>query len=287
MFRMLRTKLLINLTLFAGSVVGLGLWAIDRVSPARHLYRRHPRENTAARTGRRADKGRWAAGLGSSSSPSAARRSRRARTNLPIRPLFERNLEIEPLNVTLPGEQEMADALTALFARYLTLTDRFFALPPEQKSERTRLYFTQLLPKFKDIKREADAVLVINQKNMEDEDERARAAAAASIRLMVLALLGARGHGDRLDVAFDPQANPRGQRGMTGGNLDRWCPCRPRRLGSWPRRSMHGRTIASSELEDRRPGCYVLKLPRRRRSLQPGGGGRFGRAVGGQPRGGI
>src|SRR5262249_28844390 len=107
------------------------------------------------------------------------------------RPMFERNLKIEQNNVTLPGEQELADALTRLHARYLDLADRFFALPPEPKSERTRLYFVQLLQTFKDIKHQADAVLDINQKNMEDENTRARTAAAASIRLMAVGLVGA------------------------------------------------------------------------------------------------
>src|SRR5262249_60243997 len=75
------------------------------------------------------------------------------------RPMFERNLKIEQNNVTLPGEQELADALTNLRTRYDALAKRFFALGPDAKAERTRLYFTQLLPTFRDIKREADSVL--------------------------------------------------------------------------------------------------------------------------------
>ena len=63
-------------------------------------------------------------------------------------------------------------------------------MPLAKKAERTRLYFTRLLPTFKAIKHEADAVLDLNQKNMEDESTRARSAATHSTRLMALALLG-------------------------------------------------------------------------------------------------
>ena len=64
----------------------------------------------------------------------------------------------------------MADKLTQLYARYLELSDRFFAPAARSRSERTELYFTELLPTFKDIKREADAVLDLNQRNMEDRE---------------------------------------------------------------------------------------------------------------------
>ncbi len=146
------------------------------------------------------------------------------------RPVFERNLKIEQNNITLPGEREMADTLAALFARYLELTSRFFAIPPTEKAERTRLYFTQLLPTFKDIKREADAVLLLNQKNMEDEDARARAAANASIRLMVVVLLGAAVVAAAISLVLsrsilEPiRAVTQAARGVTGGNLDQVVP---------------------------------------------------------------
>jgi signal transduction histidine kinase len=84
----------------------------------------------------------------------------------------------------------MADKLTTLHDAYLKLSDRFYALP-SRSNERTELYFTELLPTFYNIKREADAVLDLNQRNMEAENARARQAAAWSARLMILALLAA------------------------------------------------------------------------------------------------
>src|SRR5262249_21048539 len=133
-------------------------------------------------------------------------------------------------NITLPGEQEMADRLTAYWSRYSGLVQQFFALAPERKEERTRLYFTQLLPNFKDIKREADAVLDLNQKNMEDENAGARAAATGSIGLLVVARLVA-GAVASLIVAMLSRsilepigAVTRAARAMSGGNYDQVVP---------------------------------------------------------------
>ena len=60
------------------------------------------------------------------------------------RPVFERNLKIEQGNVTLPGEQEMADDLTTLTPATSRLAER--VLRPAARAgsaERTRLYFTR------------------------------------------------------------------------------------------------------------------------------------------------
>lgn len=110
-----------------------------------------------------------------------------------FRPVFEENLRRERANITLiaEGEQQMADDLSRLFARYLELAERYFATPAARPEDRRRMYFSQLLPTFQRIKGRADDVLRINQQGMEAMDLRARAAASASMRLMVVALLGA------------------------------------------------------------------------------------------------
>src|SRR5918998_1556891 len=107
------------------------------------------------------------------------------------RPVFEKFLAIERGNVTLPGEERMASDLTALYARYIELSNGFFALPPSDVEGRTRLYFHQLLPAFKRIKNRADDVLHANERTMERKDRQARMAAASSTRGMVVALVGA------------------------------------------------------------------------------------------------
>jgi signal transduction histidine kinase len=105
------------------------------------------------------------------------------------RPVFEKNLAIEQANITLPGEQQLADELSSLYRRYIDLSDRYFRLPSSDVEGRTRLYFSELLPTFDRIKDRADGVLDLNQRNMEEMDRRARAAASSSTRWMFLALL--------------------------------------------------------------------------------------------------
>src|SRR5262245_31609658 len=156
MFKTLQTRLLIGLTPLLAIMVGLGLWAVvmfSRLGNNIDVILRENYRSVLAAQGMKEALER----MDSSLLFAIGGEERQARDQFAeYRPLFERNLKIEQNNITLPGEQEMADTLATLFARYLKLADRFFALPPEPKSERTRLYFTQLLPTFKDIKREAD-----------------------------------------------------------------------------------------------------------------------------------
>jgi PAS domain S-box-containing protein len=230
MFKTLRTRLLIGLTPLLAIMVGLGLWAVVMFSRLGNnidvILRENYRSVLAAEGMKEALERMDSALLFAIGGEEQQARDQFAEH----RPLFERNLKIEQNNITLPGEQGMVDTLAALFARYLELTDRFFAIPPEEKAERTRLYFTQLLPTFKDIKREADGVLVINQKNMEDESARARSAAAASIRLMVVVLVGAAAVATGIGLVLSRsilkpiRAVTHAARGVTGGNLDQVVP---------------------------------------------------------------
>ncbi len=105
--------------------------------------------------------------------------------------VLEKNLRFEEGNITLPHERQLADELKALFSRYLVLAERYFAMPAEENQARIRLYFSELLPTFDQIKNRADMVLEINQRNMEVMDLRARSAASSATRWMVLILLGA------------------------------------------------------------------------------------------------
>jgi signal transduction histidine kinase len=186
----LRTKLLIGLTPLFAVLVGLGLWAAVRFHRLGGKIDLILRENY--RSVRAAQEMKEALERMDSALLFAigGRDDRARKQYAENRPVFEANLRVEQNNVTLPGEQEMADKLTSLFGQYVRLTDRFYALHPGSP-ERTELYFTELLPTFYAIKREADAVLDLNQKNMEDEKDRSRAAAAESVRLMVVALLAA------------------------------------------------------------------------------------------------
>ena len=104
---------------------------------------------------------------------------------------FEKALEVELRNITLPGEGEKAAHLQALFQEYRvslgTIRNSSFSL-----DQRRDTYFTQLLPLFQQIKTTADEVLAMNQKNMSDANEHARqTAAAARQRMVMLLMIGA------------------------------------------------------------------------------------------------
>ena len=233
MFSTLRTKLLIGLTPLLALMVGLGLWAIAMFSDLGNKVDLILRENyasvLAAQNMKEALERMDSAALFAISG-----RDDRARKQFAeFAPVFQKNLVIEQNNITLPGEQEMADKLTSLHGAYLKLSARFYALPP-RSNERTELYFTELLPMFSAIKSKADDVLDLNQRNMEAESARARQAAAWSIRLMVLALLVAAAVASGIAVLLsrsilEPiRAVTRAARAMAKGDYDQVVPAMTR-----------------------------------------------------------
>ncbi|MBV8611850.1 MAG: HAMP domain-containing protein [Singulisphaera sp.] len=234
MIKTLQTKLLIGITPLLAIMVGLGLWAIvmfSRLGNNIDVILKENYRSVLAAEGMKESLERMDSSFLFAIGGEEAQAQEQFRE---YRPVFERNLRIEQHNVTLPGEQQMVDTLTELRTRYFGLAERFFALAPARREERTRLYFTQLLPTFKDIKREADAVLDLNQKNMEDEDARARNAADVSIRLMVVALLGAAAVATLIALMLsrsilEPiRAVTRGARAMARGELDQVVPATTR-----------------------------------------------------------
>jgi signal transduction histidine kinase len=190
MTRSLRTKLLIGIAPLVALVIGLGAWAVvmfQRLGGNIDLILRENYASVRAAQNmkealERMDSAFWFAIGGQED---------RAREQFAqYRPIFEKNLEIEQKNVTLPGEQEMADDLTELFGRYVAQSEPYFALPSSDVDGRTRLYFQELFPTFDQIKTRADDVLTLNQGNMEAMDRQARAASDSSVRWMITALVG-------------------------------------------------------------------------------------------------
>ncbi len=190
MIKTLRTKLLIGITPLLAIMVGLGLWAIvmfSRLGNNIDVILKENYTSVLAAEGMKESLERMDSAL--LFGTIGGRETEAAEQFAENRPIFEKQLKIEQNNVTLPGEGRMAERLTALRTRYFDLAEQFFAIRPDGTEERKRLYFTQLLQTFRDIKSEADAVLAINQKNMEDESARAREAAKVSTRLMVTILI--------------------------------------------------------------------------------------------------
>ena len=82
----------------------------------------------------------------------------------------------EQHNITLPGEAELAENLTALSRRYRQQGDKFFAGPSQ---DRDQLYFGRpdqpgLYGTFREIKAVSGEILKINQDNMEQANRNAR-----------------------------------------------------------------------------------------------------------------
>jgi signal transduction histidine kinase len=100
-------------------------------------------------------------------------------------PRYDEQLRVELNNITLPGEAELAERLTALSREYHRGGDRFFARPAGA-AERSRDYFDSgdppgLLALFERIKAVSGDILRINQENMEEASQAARVIARDSL----------------------------------------------------------------------------------------------------------
>jgi two-component system, NtrC family, sensor histidine kinase KinB len=102
-------------------------------------------------------------------------------------PIFQENLQRELRNITVPGEGELANKIKEAEARYQTLVQTFW--DTSEAEARRKMYFSQLLPLFTEIKNNAQEVIRINQENMVQADHHARALSADSTRAMVILLV--------------------------------------------------------------------------------------------------
>ncbi|MCC7424643.1 MAG: HAMP domain-containing protein, partial [Planctomycetaceae bacterium] len=102
---------------------------------------------------------------------------------------YQENLVAEQHNVTLPGEQELADRLTTLSDQYEREGDAFYALPSEEPG-RTSAYHgpNGLLERFREIKAVSGEILQVNQASMENASDAARRSAVASLTFFGIAL---------------------------------------------------------------------------------------------------
>jgi len=104
---------------------------------------------------------------------------------------FEKALQVELNNITLPSEGEKANLIKKLFSQY-TVTIQNVIKPGLSAEARRDVYFTKLLPLFQQIKKTAEEILQMNQDNMSEANDRARAkAAAARQRMYFLLFTGA------------------------------------------------------------------------------------------------
>jgi signal transduction histidine kinase len=104
------------------------------------------------------------------------------------RPLFAQNLRRELSNITLPGEQELADKISALHGKRDAQAELFWSTADLTK--RRQMYFDELLPIFTEIKNTAQKIIHINQENMVTADRLARKLSSDSTRAMFFVLVG-------------------------------------------------------------------------------------------------
>jgi two-component system, NtrC family, sensor histidine kinase KinB len=106
-------------------------------------------------------------------------------------PLFVKALDAELRNITLPGEGPLAFRIRDLYAAYPPLLAAVLDDVRPLEARRA-VYFSRLLPLFRDIKETADRVEQLNQDNMVRANARSRGLAALARRRMALLLaLGA------------------------------------------------------------------------------------------------
>jgi NtrC-family two-component system sensor histidine kinase KinB len=189
MFKTLRMKLTLGFLPLLAILIGLGLWAIVMFYGLggnidvilRENYRSVLAVERMKEALERMDSGLMFAFSG---------RDQQAREQFAkSREEFDRQLAVEQNNITVPGEQELVDDLTAEYKGYLDLAALYFNLHQASAGNRADFYSSRLFPKFENIRRLEDRVLLLNQRNMEQMNEKAIRNAASSTRLMITALL--------------------------------------------------------------------------------------------------
>ena len=189
MLTTLRTKLLLGLIPLLAIMIGLGVWAVarfDDLGQGIDVILRENYESVLAAQGMKEALERMDSAAQFAMNGQDERGRNQFREN---QPAFQSNLEREQQNVTLAGEQEIADRLTSNYAKYIQQTESYYAIPPEQSHARSASYYNNLYKTFMEIKDDADKVLEINQSNMMVQNRRAHDAAARSKRVMIVALL--------------------------------------------------------------------------------------------------
>jgi signal transduction histidine kinase len=110
---------------------------------------------------------------------------------------FEKALEVEANNITVPGEGEKTAHLRELYSRYKAALQSVED-QGRPAALRREAYFSGLFPLFNQIKDTADGILQMNQRNMSEANDRARRSAETARRQMYALLLA----GALLSMAF-------------------------------------------------------------------------------------
>jgi signal transduction histidine kinase/HAMP domain-containing protein len=102
--------------------------------------------------------------------------------------VFEKALQAELNNITLPEEGKKAHHLQNLFKHYQATLHEMQGMKTSANQQRDA-YFSELFSLFVQIKETADEILEMNQKNMSDANNLARRSAASAKKQMYILLL--------------------------------------------------------------------------------------------------
>jgi two-component system, NtrC family, sensor histidine kinase KinB len=101
---------------------------------------------------------------------------------------FEKALNAELNNITLPGEHESAIKIKTLYIRYLKLLNTI-SDGTMRTGDIKKTYFNEISPLFTEINRTADSILSMNQQNMYKTGRMAKQKASGSRTMMYVFLL--------------------------------------------------------------------------------------------------
>jgi len=102
--------------------------------------------------------------------------------------VFEKALENEKNNITLPGEQVLVDTLSQEVSSYFAIVD---SIKDSRLTivDRKALYYSRALPLFLKTKDQAQKILVLNQDNMNQANNIARKQATSAKNRMLLVII--------------------------------------------------------------------------------------------------
>ncbi|MFA5110199.1 MAG: MCP four helix bundle domain-containing protein [Desulfobaccales bacterium] len=164
------------------------------------------------------------------------------RQSEPVMAEFEKNLRIQQGNVTLPGEQEWTDKLTASWKSYVEELGKFYKIT--DLSARREFYRRQILPRSRTIRENAQTIINANLNNMVAADGQAQLRVAQTRKAMFFLLFIAIVMGAGFTLLTGPAiVKPitgliRSVREIQKGNLDLVVTCTPRmKSANWGRPS--------------------------------------------------
>jgi two-component system, NtrC family, sensor histidine kinase KinB len=166
--------------------VGVGLYAVmlfNRLGGSINVILRENYESVLAGQQMKESSERMDSGLSFATAGEEQRGRDLFNENVPV---FEESLKKELNNITLPGEGETASKIREAENRYHALARSFW--DTADPSTRRKMYFSELLSLFTEIKNNAQEIIRMNQENMVQADHSAKSLSADSTQTMVLLL---------------------------------------------------------------------------------------------------